>query len=302
MIKMKTIKAIKMIKAMKKNILFANMILLTASLFAFDWPQDEITENSYASYFGQNRGDLISTSLCFSEPGQVKATESGYILAIITENNDDSDFFPSTLGTAVILSHEDNLISVYGNLDSETLTLNDKNEKTIDAGATLSQSGNSGWQNETSHLEFQILDTKDKAAINPKVLMPRSEKELPLTLSGIYVESKNKVFYDINEYKTYTSGLYRIYKKRNSIVAPYKTGVSINGIVLDQISYDSILQSDNKICLSGKKKYTSSDLYPNENLQLLGEVMFSPGKVTLGLSESDILGNVKQISYNITVR
>lgn len=290
------------IKTMKKNILFASMILLATSLFAFDWPQDEITENSYSSYFGQNRGGLISTSLCFSEPGQVKATESGYILAIITENNDDSDFFPSTLGTAVILSHEDNLISVYGNLDSETLTLNDKNEKTIDAGATLSQSGNSGWQNETSHLEFQILDTKDKTAINPKVLMPRSEKELPLTLSGIYIESKNKVFYDINEYKTYTSGLYKIYKKRNPIAAPYKTGVSINGIVLDQISYDSILQSDNKICLSGKKKYTSVDLYPDENLQLLGEVMFSPGKVTLGLSESDILGNVKQINYNITVR
>lgn len=287
---------------MKKNIILILSLIFTASLFAFDWPANNITEESYSSFFGQNRGKIISSSLCFSEPGEIKAAESGYILAIISEYNDDSDFFPSTLGTAVILSHDDNLLSVYGNIDSESLTLNDVNEKIVDSGAILGNSGNSGWQDENSHLEFQIIDTKEKSAINPMVLMPRSEKTIPLTLTGIYIENKNHEFFDINTYKTYPSGLYRIYQKRNPVAVPYKTSVSINGLVLDQLSYDTITQENKLICISGKKKYTYKDIYPTKDLHLIGESMFTPGKITLGLTESDILGNVKHINYNITVR
>ncbi|MCR5187483.1 MAG: M23 family metallopeptidase [Treponema sp.] len=289
-------------KSSKTIYIFIISTLFTFNLFSFDWPKNDINLNSYTSYFGQNRGELISSSLCFSEPGEIKAAEDGYILAIINENYDDSDFFPSTLGTAVILSHADNLLSVYGNMDAESITLNDVNEKTVDSGTILGQSGNSGWQNDKSNLEFQIIDTKDQSAINPMVLMPRSEECLPLTLTGIFIENKNHEFFDIKLYKTYPSGLYRIYQKRNPIAVPYKTSVSINGIVLDQLSYDTIIQENKKICIVGKKKYTNKDVYPNDELQLLGESMFTPGKSTLGLSESDILGNVKQINYNITVR
>lgn len=291
-----------MIKRLKIINIFLILAALSLNLFAFEWPVNDIKVDSYSSYFGQNRGELISSSLCFSEPGEIKAVEDGYILAIINENNDDSDFFPSTLGTAVILSHGDNLLSVYGNMDAETITLNDINEKTVDSGTILGQSGSSGWQNEKSHLEFQIIDTKDQSAINPMVLMPRLEESLPLTLTGIFIENKNHEFFDITLYKTYPSGLYRIYQKRNPIAVPYKTSISINGIVLDQLSYDTIIQENKKICIAGKKKYTNKDVYPNEELHLLGESMFTPGKATLGLSEVDILGNRKQITYNITVR
>ena len=287
---------------MKKTFYLILNLIFTTSLFAFDWPVNNINEDSYSSYFGQNRGKIISSSLCFSEPGEIKAAESGYILAIISENNDDSDFFPSTLGTAVILSHGDNLLSVYGNIDNESLTLNDVNEKMVDSGAILGNTGNSGWQDEKSHLEFQIIDTKEKSAINPMVLMPRAEKSIPLTLTGIYIENKNHDFFDINTHKTYPSGLYRIYQKRNAIAVPYKTSVSINGLVLDQLSYDTITTENKLICISGKKKYTYNDIYPTKDLHLIGEAMLAPGKITLGLTENDILGNAKHLNYNITVR
>ena len=120
----------------KKAVFSMSAALLLAQGFSFGWPQDNVTQDSFTSYFGQKRGSIISTSVVFSEPEEVKASETGYVLAILTENNDDSDFFPSTLGTAVILSHEDNLVSVYGNLDSETLTLYNTSEKLVDAGAT----------------------------------------------------------------------------------------------------------------------------------------------------------------------
>ena len=132
--------------------------------------------------------------------------------------------------------------------------------------------------------------------------MPRSEEELPLSLTGIMIVSKNNDYYDINTYKTYNSGLYKIYFKRNPIAAPYKTTVSINGVLVDQLSYDMITQENNKLCIIGKKKYTGSDVFPNNDLQLLGEAMFTPGRATLGLTISDMLGNVKQLNYNIIIK
>ncbi len=287
---------------MKRLYILLAFIFIGFNGFCFDWPQDEVTKNSFNSYFGQNRGGLLSTSMIFSEPAEVKAAEEGYITAILTENADDSDFFPSTLGTAVILTHSDDLISVYGNLDEDTLTLKNEHEHTVDAGAIIASSGNSGYQANNGNLEFKIIDSKNKSAINPKVLMPRAEEELPLLLTGIIIASKNNDYYDINTYKTYSSGLYKVYFKRNQIASPYRTSVSINGVIVDQLSYDMITQENNKLCIIGKKKYTRTDVFPTNELQLLGEVMFTPGRATLGLSISDMLGNVKQLNYNIVIK
>ena len=287
---------------MKKTLISTLLILTGLSAFCFDWPQAEVTKDSFNSYFGQNRGGTLSTSVIFSEPEEVKAAENGYITVILTENSDDSEFFPSTLGTAVILAHNDELISVYGNLDAETLTIKNEKEHTLDGGAIIASSGNSGYQENNSNLEFKIIDAKNKSAINPNVLMPRAEEELPLSLSGIMIVNKNNDYFDINTYKTYSSGLYKIYFKRNPIAAPYKTTVSINGVLVDQLSYEMITQENNKLCINGKKKYTGSDVFPNNDLQLLGEAMFTPGKATLGLTISDMLGNVKQLNYNINIK
>jgi len=287
---------------MKKTLFTIAFLSTVLSVFAFDWPQANVTKDSFNSYFGQNRGGILSTSIIFSEPEEVKAAEDGYVIAVLTDNADDSDFFPSTLGTAVILSHSDDLLSVYANLDAQTLTLKNQNERTIDAGAIIASSGNSGFQDNHGNLEFQIIDAKNKSAINPKVLMPRAEEEIPLSLSGIMIGSKNNDFYDINLYKTYNSGLYKVYFKRNPIASPYKTSVSINGVIVDQLSYDMITQENNKLCIIGKKKYTDSDIFPNDDLQLLGEAMFTPGRATLGLTISDTLGNVKQLNYNIVIK
>ena len=287
---------------MKKIILTIFCIFTAFKAFSFGWPQANVTKDSFNSYFGQNRGEILSSSIIFSEPEEVKAAEDGYIIAVLTENSDESDFFPSTLGTAVILAHNDDLLSVYGNLDAQTLTLKNEGERTVDAGAIIASSGYSGFQENHGNLEFQIIDAKNKAAINPKVLMPRAEEEMPLSLTGIMIGNKNNDFYDINVYKTYTSGLYKVYFKRNPIASPYKTSVSINGVIVDQLSYDMITQENNKLCIIGKKKYTDADIFPNNDLQLLGEVMFTPGRATLGLSISDILGNIKQLNYNIVIK
>lgn len=286
---------------MKKFLLKVIALCFTVSLFAFDWPLENIAKDNYKSYFSQNRGGLLSSSLVFKDQEEIKASDDGRLLIILTENKDDSDFFPSALGTAVIISHEDDLLSVYANMDTESLSVNDKTEVMIEAGTTLGTSGNTGWQDGVSSLEFQIIDTKNSSAINPKILMARSDNEIPLTLSGIYISNKNGDFYDLNNHKTLSSGLYRIYQRRNPIASPYKTTVMLNGVEFDQIGYDLVVQENGKTCVNGKKKYTNTDVYPDEKLQLLGEAMFTPGKTTLGLAVEDILGNRKNLNYNISI-
>lgn len=286
---------------MKKYPLFTLLLIASFNLFAYDWPQENVEQTSIKSYFGQKRGEAISTSLVFSDPEPIKCIEDGKVLIIMSDESDDSVFFPSTYGTSVILSHDDSLLSVYGNLDKEEVAKSIGEKSELSTGDIIGEPGNSGWQNGTSSLELQIIDTKKATAINPKILITRTNTELPLKLEGIVLESKSGTKVNLAYQRTIKSGLYKIYQKRNPVACPYKSTVAINGVVVDQISYDTINHENNRLYVSGKKKYTSSDIYPDGELQLLGETMFTAGKSTLGLTLNDFLGKGVQQNYIITV-
>lgn len=287
---------------MKKiSTLFLISLFCLFSVSAFDWPQEEHATSTLSSYYGQNMGNQISSSLIFSEPAEIKAIKDGKILIIMTDITDDCDFFPSTLGTSVIIAHDDDLLSVYGNLDKESVIDAVQNKSTILQGEKIGESGNSGWQKKRSALEFQIIDTQKSVTINPRILLPREEQEVDLTVTGILLQNKNGDFFDLREHRNFPSGIYKVYQTRNKAAAPYKTTVTINGVVVDQISYDTIHEENGKTYVIGKKKYISSDIYPNENIVLLGETMLTPGKSTLGLAADDILGKQKLVNYIISV-
>ena len=286
---------------MKKSLIVCCCIFISNLLFAFEWPHDNTEKSFLKSYFGQKRGNQISTSLIFTNPEPVKCIEDGKVLIIMSDEQDDSYFFPSALGTCVIVSHEDSLISVYGNLDKDSVKESLDKKSYVKSGDILGEIGNTNWQSETSSLEFQIIDIQKGSAINPKILLPRTDSEIPLSLGDIVVEHKIGNRISLSNQKSFPSGLYRIYQKRNPVAAPYKTSVTINGLVVDQISYDAVYQENNKIYVVGKKKYTNSDIYPDSDYQLVGETVFTAGKSTLGLSIENFLGKTIAQTYVITV-
>lgn len=274
---------------------------LNITAYAFDWPQDQqVQSNSFHSYFGQLRGDTISSSLIFSDPAEIRAADDGQLSVIIKEYNDDSDFFPSALGNAVIISHADNLLTVYGNIDAASLPAELDTEKEIETGAHLGTSGTSAWQQGHSALEFQVIDTKNNTAINPRILMPRSGKEQVLSPSGIILQNKNGKSYRITEQPAIPSGFYRVYQKRQPSAMPYKTYISVNGTIADRITYDLLRQDGNRTCVSGKRNYPKDTLYPTAELMLLGEANFTPGKNTIQLTLSDIQGKESSATYYLT--
>lgn len=285
---------------MKKIIVFLTSFLLASFLWGFEWPQPNAVESDKLySYFGQLRGGTISSSLIFSEPSQINSSDKGKVSIVLTDYKDDTEFFPSTLGNCVILSHDDGFLTVYANIDSVSFSKELKESKEIESGTPLGFSGNSAWQQGHSSLEFQVIDSKKNAAINPRLLMPRIGKELPLYYGEVFLQNKDGRQFKIPLQTSISSGNYKIYRTRQNIAVPYKTRVSINGTIVDQISYDMLMQSELSLCAIGQKNYRKNILYPNNTMHLIGELSLPPGKNTLQLSMSDILGKEVNISFPV---
>ena len=284
---------------MKKSYgLLAAVSCICAAGFAFDWPQNAIQSDSFYSYFGQLRGETVNASLIFTDSEEIKAAESGKVLAIIGEHSEESDLFESTLGNAIILAHKDNLLTVYANLDRET-----QEEryayKDVETGTSFGTCGNSGWQQGQANLEFQVIDTKNKAFINPRILMPRVGKELDLTLQNITAVSKKGNDYSLGINKRFPAGSYYLYRKRQEIAMPYRSTIFVNGAAVETISYDMLVQSNGKLCAAGNAFYPVELLYPDANRHLLAEVSLPKGHNVISLIITDILGKEKTLTYSM---
>ena len=279
-----------------------SLLLISSAIFAIEWPQEDFNKDSIISYFGQNISGSISTSLIFKDPSEIKAINDGKVLIIMSDEADDSEFFPSTLGNAVILCHDDDLISVYANLDSESINENLGTKLQVKEGDKIGETGNSGWQQTRSNLEFQIIDLQKSTAINPKILLPRTENEIDYSLTGIMLQNKDGKLFDVRENKVYPSGTYKVFHTRNKIAVPYKTTLTINGVVNDEISFDTVCQENGKLYVTGEKsKYTAADLYPDDSLILIGTLMLTPGRSTMGITVQNFLGKAKQQNYVLSI-
>lgn len=274
-------------------------IIIAGGLFAFDWPQNETEANSFFSYFGQLRGGRIGSSLIFKDNSEIKAAEEGTVAIVITEHNNDFGWFESPLGNAVIVAHANGLQTVYGNLDDEALPTGiDQN---IKAGTYLGQSGNSGWQEGQSCLEFKVLDTKNKAVINPRLLMPRIGKELPLAIGDLSLDDRDGKTHYLSNERNFTSGTYYLYHTRQDVAMPYKTNVSINGATVENISYDKLEAHGGNLCAVGNDNYNIKRVYPDTKRHLLAVVRLTKGHGTLSVTLTDILGATKSITYNLEI-
>ena len=285
---------------MKKLIFTFLAILSLSAIFAFNWPQNEILSDSFFTYFAQFRGGTISTSLIFSESKEVKASDDGRILAVICEHDED-EIFESTLGNAAILEHKNDLITVYANLGSDNLDALQKMTEVV-AGTPFGETGTSGWQEGEGCLEFQVIDTKNRNYVNPRILMPRIGKEHQLTIKNVIAISKKGVSYDLGTVKSMPSGVYSLYQERQEIAMPYKTIVYVNGAVAETLSYDILTEKDGKVSVSGKKNYDVSVMYPNSEKSFLGEITLTKGKAQIMIVAADILGKERQITYTAEIR
>lgn len=287
---------------MKHNltIFFACLLLVVGnvSLAAFDWPQEGVTAESFSIPFGQYRGGNYSNALIFSESAQISATETGTVVAILGENSNEMGWFHSPLGNAVILAHEDSLLSVYGNLTEVDVT---SSTQKVSKGTKLGTSGTSGWQSGQGSLEFQIIDTEREASINPRMLMPRFQEELPISLYGITAIGRNGETLELRTRRSISAGTYKLYRGREQVFFPHTTSVAVNGAEVETLTFDALTRSGRRLSVIGHKPYNSSDSYPTTDKQLLAEVTLARGRNTLSVTVADINGKEYTVNYTLEV-
>ncbi len=287
---------------LKKTAVFSVVTLLSlGTAYGFEWPQENIDASSFYSYFAQLRGGTVCSSLIFSESAEVHAAEDGYVAAVIVEHTDDFGWFESTLGNAVIVSHEDNLVSVYANLDEDSLAPVLESGEKLSKETVLGESGNSGWQKGMSCLEFMVLDTEKATAINPRILMPRLGGEKQLEMGQVTVDDKRGITHALAVEKYFSSGRYSVYHTRQDVAMPYRTVIAVNGATVENIVYDTLKESGGRLCALGNRPYTVEQLYPDDKRHLLGVVDLPHGHTVLTVTLINIFGHAVTSTYNLEV-
>ena len=281
---------------------FSLGVLSASSLFAFSWPRSTSGGEVFAKSFGQNRAGTVSNGVVFQDESEVHTIDNGKIVAIISEHDDDMAWFESTLGTAIIVAHENQLCSVYANLDSAEIPEDVFTVDELDAGTSLGKTGKSNWHEEEAGLEFQIIDTKNQVLLNPRLILPRTRTEADkIAISNVTAVSAKGENYTFLIRRSLPSGTYKIYYDAQSEITPYKTTITINGVATETISYDTLQQYKGRLCASKKKFYPSEVLFPDSNRQLIGEVSLTRGKINLAIIVTDIFENEKATSFALDI-
>jgi len=286
---------------MKHLRVFFLALLLSSSfhLFAFNWPQLLFESDNFFAFFGEPRGSTYNNSLQFRLQDAVTAADSGTVLISIKTDTADMGWFPSTLGNAVILSHRNDMMTVYGNL--ETITLEAGTSDVIE-GNLIGQSGSSGWQSGFCSLDFQVIDTKVKTMINPLVLMPNiAQKSHPPVIENLQATSESGTWSITPQGTKLSAGIYSLYIAHQPDGMTFKTTVAVNGAVTETITYNVLKQDNNRLCFSGKKNYPYNHIFPDKDRQFIAEVILSKGKNTVSITVADIFGNEKTVTYTLEI-
>ena len=147
--------------------------------------------------------------------------------------------------------------------------------------------------------EFQIIDTKNTVVINPFLLLSKLEKISPVFPGKIFVVNKKGAEINLEERKSFASGIYSIYRENSVGRMPLKTSVFVNGEETSTISYDTLLYKNSRICVSGKDFFPIEKIYPNSKRQFLGDIEVSRGKNLITVVVTDSLGIERRISHTI---
>ena len=280
------------------------------SLMAFEWPVDiSSTETTIKTNFAENRGSSFANGFVFSTSEEIKSSEDGIVLVHLNPENSYYENFSSTLENAVILAHHDKMLSVYSGFEQVN---QDIFSDEISAGTVLGSVNKKSDTEITEEsitakkiplpkkdFEFQIIDTKNTVVINPFLLLSKLEKTSPVFPGKIFVVNKKGTEINLEERKSFASGIYSIYRENTTSRMPLKTSVFVNGEEISTINFDTILYKNSRICVSGKDFYPIEKIYPNSKRQFLGEIEISRGKNLITVVVTDSLGIERRISHTV---
>ena len=269
-----------------------------ACAVAFEWPVSEVNP---LSLFGQKAETSIECGIVLENTGIIRAAGSGTVLMTLDSSSGPSSF-PSTLGNAVIISHDEGLVTVYGNLAS----LDRLNQQsTVETGTILGEAGASACTREKNTL-FQVMDQTRKLYLNPLLLLPaRTDTRKPVIREATLTAGNGRV-YPLESTRSVRQGKYRLHAEISDTVdnlanalAPFRVTIILNGSEYSHIPFEIITVKSDSLQLDSAGQ-ESGELYDDNGFMCLGEIPLARGKNDISIIARDIAGNERVVSWSIT--
>lgn len=274
---------------------FTGLTLLTA----LEWPVSEVNP---VSFFGQRSDGIIERGIKFEKADSVRSAGYGKVLLTLEQNSNMSGF-PGTLGNAVIIAHDDGLITIYGNLAN----LDQLSERVqIESQEILASPGNSGW-GKPQNVFFQVVDSLKKTVLNPLLLLPSLKDTHGPSIREVIVLSSNNQISVLGSVKFVRQGKYRIYAditdtidKSASMLSPFRISVLVNGKEYLTIPFELMQENQGRLFLSSAEYYWET-LYADPARMYLGDLSLTRGRSDISIIARDMAGNERSVLFGIQV-
>ncbi|MGP1593897.1 MAG: peptidoglycan DD-metalloendopeptidase family protein [Treponema sp.] len=285
---------------MKRMVLGGIACAVLYAAWALEWPSEQPI---FQRLFGQRiHTTTFEHGLIFDNPPMVRSADSGMLL-IGMEKKYGMRYFPSTLGNALIFSHEDGLQTVYGNLESTGFL---QNRLAVETGNPIGKTGNSGWGT-AGTLIFQVIDTQNQAYINPQLLLPAVEDSLKPQMQNVFLVSESQQRIPLNGQKTIRKGSYDLYadvwdtiENGKQPLNTFRISVFVNGATIRTLPFETITQKNGAVYL-GATALTDSLLFQQSSELYLGKIILNRGKSDIMITARDITGNEKSEIFSVHV-
>jgi hypothetical protein len=266
---------------------------------AFEWPVATVKPSSF---FGQRAAGAIGRGITLDNADTIRASGHGSLLVTIERNRNMSGF-PGTLGNAAILTHDDGLLTVYGNLDA----LDRVDGRTqIDSGTILGNAGTSGWGKAGSCF-FQVIDTERKTVLNPMLVLPGLKDKRGPVIKDVIVAAGNNTVSALGSVKMLKQGKYRLYANVTDMVddvaaevAPFSINILVNGKEYGSIPFEVLQEEKGRLYL-GSPAYTWPVMYGDETRMFLAEIPLNRGRADISIIAKDAAGNERSVLFGVQV-
>lgn len=284
---------------MKKTVLLFALALLGLSVTALEWP---VTDFNPLRFFGQRSEGVIERGITIDNADIVRAAGHGRVLVTLEQNGNMSGF-PGTLGNAVILAHDDGLITVYGNLGSLD-RIGDMVQ--IESQTILAQTGTAGW-GKPHNFVFQVVDQLKKTALNPLLLLPSLKDSCGPSIKNVIVVSRNNQSSPLGSVKSVRQGKYRLYADVSDTIdgsshelSPFRISVLINGSEYSSVPFELLREEKGQLFLSSPD-YSWMNLYSDPSRLYLGEIALTRGRADISIIARDIAGNERSVMFGLQI-
>jgi hypothetical protein len=268
---------------------------------ALDWP---VAAKVITGTFGEDRGDHFHNGIDLGGGSQdVHPVLPGELVFRFDEASDYSSL-PRGVGSFVVLHHEQNILSLSCHLQNGSLGPERPSYVPADRLGIIGESGHA----DGPHLHFSVFDEEADSMVNPLAFLPPLPDRQPPVIRHVFIAAGDHrqplengaslppgraeilaEAYDLREDVTFSWPL-----------APASISLSIDGVEVSRISFDSLQVVDGKAVLSGAK-LSRGQVYDPAGLLRCGTVELRTGESHLRLAARDLAGNeaVKTISFSV---